>query len=334
MKKKESFRNKENLGRKGFVNTPRIKKAKKVGKVNPTPSGVLVKEVEKAGVKKEKVASQFIWDGVNKEKKIIEVEKEEIPERYNETKIVIMSRDPYWIYAYWDVASSDIELMRKKTGSDFNNSKSILRVYDVTNIKFNGKNAHKSFDLVLSGLANNWYINVGEPERSWCVELGILTPSGKFFVYARSNVITTPSDKVSNVYDEEWMVSEEELYRRYLRGELKGGVGSEFISKIISRRLREEISSGMVSSLSSGFKEFKLPSVFWLTVGTELIIYGATEPDSVVLINKTPVKLVKDGTFSLRFALTDGKHIINIEARSKDGKHKKSARITVEQNIV
>ena len=64
----------------------------------------------------------------------------------------------------------------------------------------------------------------------------------------------------------------------------------------------------------------------------ELIVYGATEPDASVAINKKPVELRKDGTFSLRFNLIDGKHTINIEAVSKDRKHKRSAKITVEQN--
>jgi len=324
MKRKRDLRNVKNIGRKGFVNTPRIKKVSKVDKVNKVGKIAKVKETREV----EKIEEVKEVKKVEKSKEV----REDIPERYNETKIVIMPRDPYWIYAYWEVTDSDKERMKEKIKDEFENSTSILRVYDVTDIKFDGKNAHKTFDIVLTGLANNWYIHVGEPERSWCVDIGVRTPSGKFFIYARSNVVKTPSDRVSNVYDEEWMVSEEELYRRYLRGELKGGADSEFVSKIISRKLREEISSGMISSISSGFKEVKVPSVFWLTVGTELIVYGATEAGSKLLINKNPVELREDGTFSLRFALTDGEHLIHIEAISKDGKHRRSKTITVKQN--
>jgi len=54
-------------------------------------------------------------------------------------------------------------------------------------------------------------------------------------------------------------------------------------------------------------------------VNTELIVYGATEPDAKVTVQGREIKLNKDGTFSLRFALPDGKQIIPVRAESNDG---------------
>ena len=51
----------------------------------------------------------------------------------------------------------------------------------------------------------------------------------------------------------------------------------------------------------------------------ELILYGATEPDAKVTVQGKPVALRPDGTFTLRFALPDGKLVLDAKALSADG---------------
>ena len=58
---------------------------------------------------------------------------------------------------------------------------------------------------------------------------------------------------------------------------------------------------------------------FWLTVGTELILYGATEPDAKVTVMGKPIKLNPDGTFSMRFALPVGHYELPVVAVNADG---------------
>jgi hypothetical protein len=49
-----------------------------------------------------------------------------------------------------------------------------------------------------------------------------------------------------------------------------------------------------------------------------LIVYGATEPDAKVTVQGKPINLRQDGTFTLRFALPDGKQVIPVKAVSSD----------------
>ena len=58
---------------------------------------------------------------------------------------------------------------------------------------------------------------------------------------------------------------------------------------------------------------------FWFVLDCELIVYGATEPDAKVTLQGNPVKLRPDGTFTLRFALADGKQVLDAHAYSADG---------------
>jgi len=242
------------------------------------------------------------------------------PQGYGDNKIVILARDPWWIFAYWEIRKDKEEDAIKKIESSGDViQKSVLRVYDVTDVNFNGANAHSYFDIDLKGLANNWYINVASPDRSWLVEIGIVTNKGNFHVLARSNVIKTPAFGMSNKLDAEWMMPEEDYWRMFgLSGGFGVGKGSLEVREMLKKRLEEQITSGGISSAASFYRK-PGEKKFWLVVNCELIVYGATEADAKVSVQGKPITLKQDGTFSLRFALPDGKQVIPVDATSKDG---------------
>ncbi len=63
---------------------------------------------------------------------------------------------------------------------------------------------------------------------------------------------------------------------------------------------------------------------FWLAVNTELIVYGASEPDAKVYVQGKQVNLRHDGTFTMRFALPNGKQVIPVKAISSDSKEERA----------
>jgi hypothetical protein len=206
-------------------------------------------------------------------------------------------------------------------------------VYDITDIIFTGMNANKFFDIDLSSDARNWYINTGEPNRSFCVDIGYLSSDGKFYVVARSNVVSTPRDGMSDIIDEEWMTIDwERMYA--LSGGFGIGRSSGEIKELIKKRLREEMSSGLFVT-SWGSQELQERAQkekdFWLIANTELIVYGATEPDAKLSVQGLPVKLRPDGTFTMRFALPDGRQEIPIVAVDRDGDQRRSVTPMVEK---
>lgn len=66
---------------------------------------------------------------------------------------------------------------------------------------------------------------------------------------------------------------------------------------------------------------------FWFNVNAELIVYGATEPDATVTIDGEPIRLRSDGSFTLRFALPDGRYALTAEAIAAAGDDRRSARL-------
>ncbi|MEK6646295.1 MAG: DUF4912 domain-containing protein [Candidatus Firestonebacteria bacterium] len=246
----------------------------------------------------------------------------ELPNEYNETRIMIIPRDPYCIFAYWEIPQWKTDEAKRQLGEErYQNSKYILRTYDVTDINFTGSNAHRVFDIVLTGLINNWYIDVGIADRNYCVDIGILTKDGYFYLLARSNVVRTPRAGISDVVDEEWALSFEELEKiSELGDEFKSSIGSEMLLRKLGKQLQFDISSGGVSSIYSFSGVQAQKQDFFLEVNTELILYGKTIPDAQVTIQSKKIKLNPDGTFSMRFILPDGEQFIPVKAISFDRK--------------
>ncbi|MDD5155833.1 MAG: DUF4912 domain-containing protein [Candidatus Omnitrophica bacterium] len=251
----------------------------------------------------------------------------ELPASYGKDKIVIQVRDPWWIHAYWETTQAALERIKRESGAAFFGARKVLRVYDVSNIIFDGKNAHRFFDIDVGPDATSWYIDTGSPGASWCVDIGLLLSDGRFIMIARSNVVHTPLSGPSSVMDEEWMIPEEMFARLYGMG---FGFGkSSPLGKAWQERMRRALFSGILSSpgITSGaspVKKMPKERKFWLVVNTELIVYGATEPDARVYVQGKEIKLRQDGTFSLRYALPDGKQVIGIKAHSADGLEERS----------
>lgn len=252
---------------------------------------------------------------------------QDLPYQYGQDKIVLQVRDPWWIHAYWEITTHAWERLRIEFKDEFYQAKRILRVYDVSHIMFDGKNAHRFFDIQINEHTNNWYIDTGGPGRSWCVDLGLLLPDGKFITVVRSNTVYTPLEGPSWLTDEEWMVPEEMFARLYGMG---FGFGrSSPAGKAWQERVKRALFSGVlaspgITSLASPVKKVSLEKKFWLIVNTELIVYGATEPDATVSVQGRRVNLRPDGTFSLRFALPDGKQVIPVKAISSDNQEERT----------
>jgi len=156
----------------------------------------------------------------------------ELPESYGVDKLVLMVRDPYWLYAYWEVTATKLD----EAGSMcdrrmWNESSPVLRVYDITGIDFNGYNANSFFDCGLDINAVNWHINVSAANRTYCADLGRILPDGSFVPIMRSNIVSTPRDSLSDKLDEEWMWIEG-IYTKHVTG-----ISSPLIVEEINRRM-------------------------------------------------------------------------------------------------
>jgi len=244
----------------------------------------------------------------------------ELPFSYNQIRIVLMVRDPYWVYTYWDYSTDTYQGLTSLFGN-WETVPLTLRVYEVTEAATKDGEDKHLFDIPIDGSTRSWYIHVNGPDRAYRVDLGYFHPCEGFVILARSNVVKTPRDSVSPIIDGDWMVIEEDFRKLYrLAGWGRPGSNSAELVESLIKRLEREIGSGAVSSISSpSFGARQKERGFWLVVNCELIVFGATEPDARLTIDGQPIALRPDGSFTLRMALPDGKFRIPVEATSAAG---------------
>lgn len=245
-----------------------------------------------------------------------------IPIGYGDNRIVLMVKDPWWLYAYWEIQPSVERSARAQLlPNEASGLQTILRVYDVTGRHYPQQPAHASFDISLSGMASNWYIKTDAPNRSFVVEIGLLANTGRFILLARSNVVTPPRYGPSDIIDEEWVTTDEDYWRLFGAAAGMGMGSSQSGMGSIGANLSSAYFSGSWSSTNLyGLNKASPVKGFWCRVNTDLVIHGSAEPHSRVTIQGQPVALRKDGSFSLRLALPAGTQTITVEVTSPDGK--------------
>ncbi len=66
-----------------------------------------------------------------------------------------------------------------------------IRIYDVTNVKFNGENAHHFFEITVPYQQEYWFVKGLLSNRRYLAEIGVIT-AGSFIPLLRSNPVQTP----------------------------------------------------------------------------------------------------------------------------------------------
>ncbi len=210
----------------------------------------------------------------------------------------------------------------------------ILRLLDISTGDLSNNAESIVRDIDIHGGANNWYIEVHNPPRTYRVDIGYLARNGQFYVLARSNIVATPRAGMSDVIDENWADFDGESARRIwaMSAGFDPSASSLELKQLFEERLRRPIGSPAVTSFGSGALQFGKQRGFWFQLDAELIVYGATEPSAKVTLQGEPIKLRPDGTFTMRFSLPDSRQIIPAVAMSADGIEERTIVLAVERN--
>jgi len=229
----------QSSSKKNSAATKRAPVGKRPGAATPVREWKLPPGVEEPLMAQDRIAESKYYTGPAQQAS--GASYGELPHYYGEEKIVLLTRDPFVAYAYWEVNPARIEHEKAWFGWD---SKLVVRIYDITGIQFDGRNAVGFFDQDISEQTGSWYFDVGRPSHSFCADVGLLSSSGSFLTITRSNYVTMPRDGVSDVIDEEWMLVDEEFWKLYGYPEgFKRGISSPEMEEMLKRRREMEITS-------------------------------------------------------------------------------------------
>lgn len=103
----------------------------------------------------------------------------------DETRVVLLVRDPRWLYAYWDVSREDRERFRLAESG----ARTTLRLFRIAEP---GGELEHSLDIAIQPHVRAWYLKVPESERRWRAALGVIDDRGGFRVLGFSNSVEPP----------------------------------------------------------------------------------------------------------------------------------------------
>ena len=249
-------------------------------------------------------------------------------------RIIVLARDPYWLHAHWELSRTTLARAQAALGQEWHSARPILRLMDVTSEETTNAAERPIRDIPIHGGVNNWYIDVMKPPRSFRIDVGYLSRRGKFYVLARSNIVTTPKAGVTDSLEENWASVQEQFERVQNPSTIGANTAANAsidLNDLFDERLRRPLSSLSMQNLSLG----ALPGLgrnFHFEIDAELIVYGTTDPGAQVTLQEETVPLRPDGTFTVRFSLPDARQIIRAVAASPDGVEERTVVLAVERN--
>jgi hypothetical protein len=250
-------------------------------------------------------------------------------------RLVVMVRDPYWLQAYWELGRTGVERAQAALGQEWHSVRPILRLVEVTDGGTTSAVETPVRDIDIHGGVNNWYVDVQDPPKSYRIDIGYLAPSGKFFVLARSNVVTTPKAGNNERLDENWSDIAGDFERIYSQsGGYNGdGNGSVELQEVFEERLRRPMGASLISRCGPGVDGLLANRRgFHFEIDAELIVFGQTQPDARVTLQGEPIKLRNDGTFTVRYAMPNSRQVIPAVAQSSNGLEQRTVVLAVERN--
>jgi hypothetical protein len=248
-------------------------------------------------------------------------------------RIIVLARDPFWLHAYWELSRRTLARAQAALGQEWHSAQPMLRLMDVTSEDTTAGSERHVRDIPIHGGVNNWYIDVTEPPRTFRIDIGYLSRRGRFYVLARSNVVSTPRAGVADALDDQWNTVQQQFDRVQNPSTIgcNRAISTLDLRELFEERLRRPLATGSIQSCGvSGLPT--LGRKFHFEIDAELIVYGTTEPGSQVTLQGEPVHLRPDGSFTVRFSLPDSRQIIPVVAASADGVEERTIVLAVERN--
>ncbi len=249
-------------------------------------------------------------------------------------RLIVMVRDSYWLHAYWELSRKSIERAKVALGQYWHGARPVLRVYEVLREGVTTSTRQPIRDIEIHGGVNNWYIDVGNPPKSYQLDIGYLTSEGRFFCVARSNVVTTPPAAAGDAFDQNWADVAKDFDRIFaLSGGYSQSESNGDLKELFEERLQRPIGDPVTVQFGPGASaHLANGSDFEFQVDAELIVHGVTRPDAHVTLRGEPVQLRSDGSFAVRFNLPNRRHVLPMVASSRDGAEQRTIVLAIDRN--
>lgn len=181
--------------------TKRSKKnspAKKIKKIS------LIRSLSRSGLlASKKTADKLNWNVDSKKRISPETPQLSRPfrvKRQGQTQMVAFIRDSHCLFSYWEISAESVDASQGHFKHEFGNSFRVLRVFKI------GLCGEKILieEIRIPTDEMNRYIQLQDSGGSYILEVGQKSVSGRYFMFARSNKVTTAIGSLSPITDPKW----------------------------------------------------------------------------------------------------------------------------------
>jgi uncharacterized protein len=245
--------------------------------------------------------------------------------------LVAEGNDPCWVHVRWTLSRDTLNRAEAAMGVQWHQCVPVLRVLDVTGDDAGASAQTRVGDVEIHGDVDHWYLPVDPAPRRYRIQIGYRAPSGVFFIMAHSNRVQTPRPGAHSL-------------QARLRKSAGRSNGSGELSLDLEKRPTYDLRALPTAKLpvprsnpngngsESGDNEAPAQPPVELRLHAELILHGSTDPEVELKVLGERIPVSRDGTFSQRFTLPEGRQVIDAVATTRNGCHQRTIVLGIERN--
>jgi hypothetical protein len=115
---------------------------------------------------------------------------EELPETYGVDECEVLYKDPFWVFAYWEVTDGGLSSARAQLGQSAQSSKLVMRMF--TTVPAAEGVDRQIHDIELPWNHGKRYLQAPKPGAHLRVAVGLLSSEGYFAPIAHSSLVRVP----------------------------------------------------------------------------------------------------------------------------------------------
>jgi hypothetical protein len=128
---------------------------------------------------------------------------EELPETYGLDECEVLYKDPFWVFAYWEVTDHGLAAARAQLGPSATSARLVLRLF--TTVQSGESVERQIHDLDLTWNHGRRYFQAPKPGAHLRIAVGLLSPEGYFAPIAHSSLQRVPYAEPGPEGPVEWM---------------------------------------------------------------------------------------------------------------------------------
>ncbi len=248
-------------------------------------------------------------------------------------RVIAVVRDSYWIQAYWEITKATVDRVKVAMSEFWFDTKPVLRLLEITSDASTSAVEKLVKEIPIHGGVRNWFIDVPDPPKSYRIALGYASSDDKFYLIAKSNLVTTPTPDQES-FDNNWADINNDYKKYYaLSGGysvFEDGEAETELRSVFEEKLRRPMNAPAFVRLGNGIGgEF---SNFEFDVDAHMVIQGNANPMANVTLAGEPLELREDGSFTVKMDLPDKRQVLPIVASSRDGTQQRTIVLAIERN--